>query len=208
MFTIRKFIISMISVLFMLALSCVYSSEALSEKDSKSIKGKKIAMIIPFIHYDSMELNPPKEMFETEGAIVTIVSSERGSATGTLGAKIEVDVVIEELNVADFDAIVFIGGMGVLKYLNDPAAHEIAQQAIEQNKVLAANGWAPVILGNAGVMQGKRATVYSGGSARLEQKGCIYSPDPVVVDGNIITAKGTAEAEEFAREIITALSSM
>jgi protease I len=192
----------------MIGLLWIDASEASSDKASESITGKKIAMIIPFIHYDSMELNPPKEMFETEGAIVTIVSSEIGSATGTLGAKIEVDVVIEELNVADFDAILFIGGMGVLKYLNDPAAHEIARQAIEQNKVLAANGWAPQILANAGVMQGKRATVYSGGSARLEQKGCIYFPDPVVVDGNIITAKGPPEAEEFAREIITALSSM
>ena len=58
-----------------------------------------------------------------------------------------------------------------------------------------------------GVLEGKQVTVNSG-AFRLKQKGAIYVSEPVVVDGNIITANGLHSTEEFAREIITALSNM
>jgi hypothetical protein len=43
----------------------------------KEFSSEKIAIVTPFINYESEELNPPKEMFEDEGATVIIVSSER-----------------------------------------------------------------------------------------------------------------------------------
>jgi protease I len=158
-------------------------------------------------NYQDEELDIPKGLFETEGAVLTIISSESGFATGMSGAKTEVDGTSEELNVADFDAIVFIGGLGVIEYHNDPIAQAIAQQATQQDKILAAICLAPVILANAGVLDGKQATVLSG-AKRLKRKGCTYVNEAVVVDGDIITANGPSAAEEFAREIITALSNM
>jgi len=46
------------------------------------------------------------------------------------------------------------------------------------------------------------------GAERLERKGGTYVNEPVVVDGDIITANGPPAAEEFAREIIMALGNM
>ena len=178
-----------------------------ANKELKSIEGKRVCMIVPYNNYQDEELDIPKELFETEGAIVSIFSSESGFATGMSNAKTEVDGINEELNVADFDAIVFVGGIGVIEYNNDPIAHSIAQQAIQQNKTLAAICLAPVILANAGVLEGKQATVL-GGAEKLKRKGCTYVDEPVVVDGAIITANRPSAAEEFAKEIITALSNM
>ena len=176
-----------------------------TNKESKSIEGKRVCMIVPFKNYQDEELDIPKGLFETEGAIVTIVSSESGFATGMSGAKIKVDVISEELNVADFDAIVFVGGLGAIEYCNDPISQSIAQQAVQQDKILGAICLAPVILANSGVLEGKQATVL-GGAEKLKRKGCTYVDEPVVVDGDIITANGPTAAEEFAREIISALS--
>jgi len=178
-----------------------------SNKDSKSIEGNRVCMIVPYKNYQDEELDIPKELFEAKGAVVTIISSESGFATGMSGVKTEVDGTCEKLNVGDFDAIVFIGGLGVIEYHDDPNAHAIAQQAIQQDKILAAICLAPVILANAGVLEGKRATVLSG-AERLERKGGTYVNEPVVVDGDIITANGPPAAEEFAREIIMALGNM
>jgi len=111
--------------------------------------------------------------------------------------------------VADFDAVVFIGGKGVKEeYWDNPKAHAVAQEAVKQGKVLAAICWGPVILANAGVLDGKKGTVadYEGSAWILKKKGCKYSIwSSVVVDGKIITANGRGAAKSFAKAIIKSL---
>ena len=65
------------------------------------------------------------------------------------------------MHFRDFDVILFTGGDGVSSgdWLADPAAHRIAQQAMEQGKVIAAIGDAPALLARAGVMEGRAFTV-------------------------------------------------
>jgi len=68
----------------------------------------------------------------------------------------------------------------------------------------------PVILAKAGVLKGKKATVWSSLMDRvpvriLEENDAIYQEKSVVVDGKIITANGPAAAEEFAKAIVEVL---
>ena len=86
-----------------------------------------------------------------------------------------------------------------------PAAFKIAQQAVEQNKILGAICIAPSILANAGVLKNKKATVYPSESSNLKTKGAIYTTEDVTRDGNIITANGPAAAQDFAETITQAL---
>ncbi len=168
-------------------------------------KGKKIAMIIAFKDFRDEEYFIPKEILENAGIEVKTVSNEEGIAIGADGGEVNVDILVENLNPADFDAIVFIGGPGCLKYLDNEVSYNIIRGTL--SKILAAICISPVVLANAGALKGKKATVWSSAMDKgpiriLENQGAIYQDKPVVIDGRIITGNGPASAKKFAEAIV------
>jgi protease I len=63
-----------------------------------------------------------------------------------------------------------------------------------------------VTLANAGVLSGRRATVFSSEAGKLKAKGAEYTGAKVERDGKIITGSGPEAAEEFGRAIVKALA--
>lgn len=173
---------------------------------------KRVAIIIAFREFRDEEYFIPKEILESEGIEITTVSSEKGIAIGKLGGEADVDIVFNDLKVSDFDAVIFCGGSGAVKLIDNKECHRIARDALKENKVLAAICSGPAILAKAGVLSGKKASVWSIAMDKslvkiLNDSGAVYKNEPVVKDGNIITASGPSSAEEFAREILITLNS-
>jgi len=177
----------------------------------KNLKGKKVAMIIAFRDFRDAEYFIPKEILERAGAEITTVSNKKGTAIGADGGDTEVNLLLEDLNPADFDGVVFIGGPGCLEALDNENSYRITREAVSQNKVLASICISPVILAKAGVLEGEKATVWSSPLDRspvkiLKENGAIYQDEAVVVDGKIITANGPDAAEEFGQAIVEVLT--
>jgi protease I len=171
----------------------------------------KIAFIISFSDFRDEEYFVPKSLFESAGFEIKTASNKRGTAVGADGGEAKVDSLVFEVNPANFDAIVFVGGPGCLKHLDDKNSYNLTKETVAQNKLLAAICISPVILARTEVLQGKKATVWATPMDKsavkiLEKSGAIYQDSPVVVDGNLITANGPAAAEEFGRQIIKALT--
>jgi len=176
----------------------------------KILEGKKIAMVITFKDFRDEEYFVPKEILEKSGVEIKTASNKTGKAIGTDGGEVGIDLLVSEVNPADFDAVVFIGGPGCLENLDNENSYNLAKEVISKNKVLAAICISPVILAKAGVLYGKKATVWSGPLDKtaikiLQDKGVIYTPESVVVDGNIVTADGPAVAGKFAEALIKIL---
>ena len=176
----------------------------------ETLKGKKVAMIIAFKNFRDEEYFIPKEVLETAGAEIKTISTKTGEAIGSQGGEAEVDITLDELRISDFDAIVFIGGQGAPEYLDNDTSYKIAQEAVSEKKILAAICIAPTILAKAGVLSEKKATVWSSLLDKkavkvLKENGVIYQDDPIVVDGNIITANGPEAAKEFGEAISSLL---
>jgi len=174
------------------------------------LANKKIAMIIAFKDFRDEEYFTPRNIFDDAELGVKVVSDELGIAQGADGGEVKVDIELKDLNVADFDAIVFVGGPGALTHLDNEYSYRVAKDAINQNKVLAAICISPVILAKAGVLQGRKATVWIGpldksAAKILEENGAIYQGEGVVQDGGIITASGPPVAKEFAQKILEVL---
>lgn len=166
---------------------------------------QKILMIIASQNFRDEELLIPKKLFEREGYEVVIASTSLRPSKGMLGAVVTPQILIDKVKVGEFSAIVFVGGVGAQEYFNHPIAHKIAREAVSQGKVLAAICIAPRILAEAGVLKGKKATVWVSEGKVLEKKGAHYTGKSVEIDGNIITASGPQAAEEFAKSIIKLL---
>ena len=175
-----------------------------------SLKNKKIAMIIAFRDFRDEEYFVPQEILKEAGVKIKTASNQKGRALGAEGGEVEIDLLISEINMAEFGAVVFIGGPGCLEALDNENSYRIIKDAVVQNKVLAAICISPVILAKAGVLEGKKATVWSSPMAKdsikiLKDYGAIYQDEMVAVDGKIITANGPVAAKEFSQAIIEAL---
>lgn len=176
----------------------------------KNLTGKKVAIIIAFRDFRDAEYFIPKEILESAGANIKTFSNKTGIAIGADGGDVQVDSLVKDLDPADFDAIVFIGGPGCLTSLDNEDSYNVARETISQNKLLASICISPVILAKAGVLEGKRATVWNSVMDKspikiLQDNKAIFEDKPVVVDGNIITANGPSAAEEFGKAIVDKL---
>ncbi|MDO8504010.1 MAG: DJ-1/PfpI family protein [bacterium] len=173
----------------------------------KASEGKSIVMLIAFKDFRDEEYFVTRQIFKAAGANIFIASSKPGIARGADGGEAPVNLLVKDINVSDFDAVVFIGGPGALQDLDNEDSYRVARDTISQGKLLAAICVSPAILAKAGVLKGKKATVWSSEMDKsaikiLEDNGAIYQNKPVVADGNIITGNGPAASEEFAMKII------
>ncbi|MFC1663632.1 DJ-1/PfpI family protein [Patescibacteria group bacterium] len=177
----------------------------------KALKRKLILMIIAFRDFRDEEYFIPKEILERAGAEIKTASNKFGKAIGVEGGETEIDFLISNVNPVDFDALIFVGGSGCLSNLDNETSYSISRETILQDKVLASICISPVILAKAGVLKGKRATVWTSPMDKsaiktLEENGAIYQNEPVVIDGKIITGEGPAAASQFGEKIIKALT--
>lgn len=175
------------------------------------IKNKKKALIIlAFKDFRDEEYFKTYEvLFKGEIEIKT-ASTQKGTAFGADGGEVNIDFTLDEVKVDNFDAIVFIGGPGALKYLDNEKSYKIAKEAVQKNKILAAICISPTILAKAGVLDGKRATVWYSALDKspieiLRENGAEFVDEKVVQDGNIITGNGPSAAEEFGEKILESL---
>ncbi len=167
----------------------------------KSLEGKKIVMVIAHENFRDEELLVPKKHLSALGAEVTIASTELTQASGMLGATVTPDMLVKDVNPADYDMVAFIGGSGVQNIWDRKDHHELAKKADSLGKPIAAICLAPAILAKAGILKGKKATVYESAKNHLEAGGANYAGEGVIQDGRIITATGPQYAEQFAKTI-------
>jgi len=176
------------------------------EAEGMIISGKKVLMIIASRNFRDEEYLEPRKVLEDSGAKITVASSSLGISRGMLGSQVKPDILLDDVSVADYDAILFIGGIGASQFFNDPKAHSIAREAKDSGKVLAAICIAPATLANAGVLRAKRATSFFSVRSSLKRAGAVYTGKGVEVDGNIITSDGPGSAQEFGETILEKLA--
>ncbi len=166
--------------------------------------GREVLLIVSHDGFQDVEYSTVRDHLESRGASISVASDLPGTARGVSGTEVHVDLTLDEVSVSDYDAVIFIGGPGTPQHLwGDGRAEAIASQAAALGIPLGAICLAPGVLADAGVLRGRRATVYPDPSAvqKLLDGGAEYVDEPVVVDGTIVTARDPAAARAFAREI-------
>ncbi|MDR0894826.1 MAG: DJ-1/PfpI family protein [Prevotellaceae bacterium] len=131
--------------------------------------------------------------------MITVTPDE--IVTGAHDVPVLCDRNIDNCDFADAELIVLPGGMPGAATLEKCARlRKLIQQFADQNKPIAAICAAPMILGNLGLLKGKRATCYPGFEKYLT--GANVTTAQTEIDGNIITGKGPGAAMEFAMHLV------
>ncbi len=169
-------------------------------------KAKSVLLVLAHSNFRDEEYKATREKLESIGARVTVASTVKNGALGTQGMELNPDLMIDEVDPNDYDAVVFIGGTGASQYWHDQKAHEIAQFAANNGKVIGALSHAPVTLAVAGLLKGKKVTGHMSVFEKLTVHEANYTGKKLEQDGNIITASGANAAKEFAEALVNSLN--
>ena len=172
---------------------------------------KKILMVVALKDFRDEEYFIPKEVLERAGFSIDTTSTEKGIAVGSQGGEAVVHIGLDEINLENYKAVIFCGGSGMANELDNQNFHKLVKDFYQDDKIVAAICISPVLLAKAGILEDRKATVWSSALDKsfirvLEENGAIYEDSPVVIDNRIITANGPDAAEEFGKAIKELLS--
>ncbi|HPC94231.1 MAG TPA: DJ-1/PfpI family protein [Sedimentisphaerales bacterium] len=166
----------------------------------------RAVLIAPPNGFQDQELSETARTLALANVQTVIASTRASRIVGAFGSVAQADLPLNQVKVEDFDAFVFIGGIGTMEYYNNPLAVGLARRAVAQQKVVAASSTAPVILAHAGVLRGIRATCLPAERNQLVAAGAVFTGAAVERDGRIITSTGPLVVPLFASTIVEALA--
>jgi len=117
------------------------------------------------------------------------------------------DTSLDQALRQDFAMVVLPGGQPGTDRLNaDKRVHALLVNMAQREKYIAAICAAPMVLADAGLLKGRKATSYPGSLNAGQLSGMRYIEAPVVQDGHIITSRGPGTAMDFALTLIEVLA--
>lgn len=136
--------------------------------------------------------------------VSTVSINDNNVVTGSHDISVVADETINNVNKKHIDAIILPGGMpGTLNLQACGEIISLIKYAADNNKYIGAICAAPMILGQLGLLEGKKATCYPGFEKYLT--GAITTGERVVKDGIFITSKGAGTVQDFAHCFVTIL---
>ncbi|KKW90391.1 DJ-1/PfpI family protein [Sphingobium chungbukense] len=149
-----------------------------------------------------------------EEPIELVSAGLRSPLKATFGFSVIPQALVGELDLDSFDAVAVPGGFEGAGFYEDALSQrfsDIIRRFSDKQQPVASVCVASLSLGAAGVLKGRRATIYHqiGGKrrAQLEHYGAKFVDEAVVVDGMLITSTGPGTAIEVAFELLTVLTS-
>ena len=166
----------------------------------------KHRVLVPLAHgFEEIEAVTIVDVLRRAGIDVTTVSVGTNPVTGSHNITIEADTRLDEVVVGDFNFMVLPGGMPGSQNLKESEKVISAIQDIYgRDGYVAAICAAPIVLGHAGVLKGKKATCYPGFESSLT--GAEIMASPFIADGRVVTGKGPACAIPFALKLVAIIA--
>lgn len=158
--------------------------------------------------FEEIEALTPVDILRRAGVNVKTVGVTGKNVVGAHGISVEADMTVEDASMLceKLDMVVLPGGLPGADNLRASALTiEFIERAHRCGAFVGAICAAPRILGELGILEGRRAVCYPGFEKYL--KGAKFVSSPVVRDGNVITSVGMGAAVEFALALVSALVS-
>lgn len=122
------------------------------------------------------------------------------------GYGVESDLTFDSVNVADYVAVLLLGGRAPEYLRHDAKVVSIVQEFDKQEKWIFSVCHGIQILIAAGLVEGRHMTCYENVRFELECVGGKFATQEAIRDGRIVTAQTWQSHPEFYREVFTCLS--
>ena len=145
------------------------------------------------------------DLLRRAGIAVTTAGLKPGIVKASRGVQLVPDVTLDVALQEHYDMVVLPGGMpGATHLKDDPRIIQLVKQMAAGGRYTAAICAAPMVLAEAGVLAGKRATSYPGFLDGLP--GVTVRAEAVVQDDTVLTSRGPGTAMDFALALIEVLA--
>jgi len=193
------------SLLILLLISgCNLNLNSNVVRDVEVDEREKILVFISPERFNDDEYIIYKEVFTGNTYNVKTICTTKDMSLGMFGMKLFPDYEVSNVNLEEFKAIVFVGGMGVHDVQNLDL-NELIIKANSMRMLIGAVSEAPIYLVNAGIMEGVDATIHHNEIGILTEAGANYIGQEVVIDDNIFTANNPNAAKDMSEKIIKKL---
>lgn len=171
---------------------------------------KKIAFLVAGEGIERVELDEPWKAVADAGHQPVLLSIEAGDVHTfdhlTPASRQQVDQVVADAAIDDYDALVLPGGVANPDALRlDDAAVSFVRDFVGSGKPVAAICHAPWTLVEAGVLGGKRLTSWPSLQTDIRNAGGEWVDEEVVVDGNLTTSRKPDDIPAFNRALLDAI---
>ena len=160
---------------------------------------KRVAILMEN-QFEDFLFQVPSQALRKAGAKVTILGSRMNEEYHGKRGKVSCkpDDTATEVRAFDFEG--FVIPVGHIRA--NPFAVSLIAEAIAQNKAIATVGYGIQVLIETDQLQGKRVTGLQSLRKDIENAGANYIGGPVVVDGNLITARRPGDIAIMANSLI------
>ena len=152
--------------------------------------------------FEEIEALTPADLLRRAGVEVCLVSLNQTAAViGSHGIHVSADAVFEECAFDNADMLILPGGkVGTENLEQHGPLAELLLAANRKGTAIAAICAAPRVIGQLGLLNGKKACCYPGNESQLKGAQVVY--DKVAVDGTMITSRGMGTAFPFGLALI------
>lgn len=159
----------------------------------------RVAMLV-FDNITQLDATAPMEVFARAGLDVFTVAPRQAPITAGCGLTIVPDHDYTSAPAADI--LCLPGGGGVNPLLTDPATLDWVRRTAAAASYVTSVCTGALLLGAAGLLEGKRATTHWASHHFLEDFGAIAVRERVVFDGDLITGGGVTAGMDFAFAVV------
>lgn len=155
--------------------------------------------------FEDIEALAPVDILRRGGVeIITVSVNGSDYVESAHGVTYKADVKFSDVDLSDATLLLLPGGMpGAKNLLEHRGLNAALLSQAERRGLIGAICAAPMVLGELGLLSGKKATCYPGFESHLH--GAHYTHELVTVDGNIITGEGPAAALPYGYRLLAIL---
>lgn len=151
--------------------------------------------------FEEIEAITPVDLLRRAGVEVVMAGVSGTEVTGKCGVSVFANAELKDVDFTSFDALLLPGGPAVMELRKNPRVIGMIQWFHRHGKLIAAICAAPLLLRDAGLVDGKRITAHDSTLGELPGN----TGERVVYDGEFLTSRGAGTAMDFGLQLVTIL---
>jgi protease I len=176
----------------------------------KQLQGMRVAVVMTD-GVEQVEFTEPRKALIEAGAQVTVLAPEAGDIQGfkhhDKADKFKAEKSLNEVNAADFDALLLPGGALNADALRvEKKAQEFARQIDQAGKPVAVICHGPWLLVSAGLARNRTITSYHTIQDDIRNAGGNWKDSEVVRERNWVSSRQPSDIPAFNREMLNLFS--
>lgn len=151
-----------------------------------------------------LDLAGPFDAFATmPGVVQHLIWKDLDAVPATCGWPVQPTMTLQDCPV--LDVLCVPGGAGINALMEDEMILDFLRRQAWSARFVTSVCTGALVLGAAGLLEGKRATTHWGSHHLLEPLGAVPVAERIVADGRVISGGGVTAGIDFALDIIARL---